>query len=93
MHKFKNIFGMIKDQCISVTDLRTNTKQCLQETRKGPKYVFVNNKPVAVILNIDEYESNFKPALFELSNDEITTSLKKAALKAQKTPKKDLLDL
>lgn len=84
---------MIKSQCISVTDLRTNTKQCLKETEKEAKYIFVNNKPVAVIVNIDEYEAFFEPALFELSREDVTLDLKKAASKAKKIPKKDLLDL
>ena len=55
---------MIKDQCISVTDLRTKTKQCIDESKKEPKYIFINNKPVAVLINMTEYENNFiKPKL------------------------------
>lgn len=60
MHKFVIKFSVMKkDQCISVTDLRKKTKECLQGLETSPKYVFVNNKPVAVLLGIAEYEQQF----------------------------------
>ena len=85
---------MIKDQCVSVTDLRTKTKTCLDGLEKEPKYVFINNKPVAVILDIGEYEKNFmKPKLVELAKDEVDSDLIKEASSAKKTRKKELIDI
>jgi len=84
---------MIKDQCVSVTDLRTKTKECLSGIDKAPKYIFVNNKPVAVLVNIDAYESMTKPQLIELSTDEVSQELLNEAKKAKKTSQKELLDI
>lgn len=84
---------MIKDQCVSVTDLRTKTKECLIGIDKAPKYIFINNKPVAVLLDIDEYEDMIKPQLFELTKDAVTKDLLNEAEKARKTAKNDLLDI
>lgn len=47
------ILNMITDQCISVTDLKRDTKSILSSLKiDGPKIVFVNNKPVAVLKDI-----------------------------------------
>lgn len=85
---------MIADQCISVTDLRTKTKKCLEGVEHEPKYIFINNKPVAVILNIQQYEKNFpRPELIELKENEVNEELKKEASIAKKTRKKDLINI
>ncbi len=85
---------MIKDQCISVTDLRTNTKKCLEGLEQEPKYVFINNKPVAVIVDIVAYEKTFKRTeLVELDESEVTPEMKKKVEEALKTRKEDLLDI
>ena len=84
---------MIKDQCVSVTDLRTKTKECLSGIDKAPKYIFINNKPVAVLINIDTYEEMTKPQLIELSTDEVSQELLNEAKKAKKTSQKELLDI
>ncbi len=85
---------MLKDQCISVTDLRNNTKQCLDGLSKEPKYVFINNKPVAVLMNVVAYEENFvKPELIELQQNEVDSKLKKEAEEALHTDKSDLMDV
>lgn len=48
---------MHTDQCISVTELAKNTSSIIKRTPKmGVQYVFVNNKPQAVILSMKEYE-------------------------------------
>jgi len=47
---------MITQQVISVTDLRTKTAQILDSLR-GMKYIFVNNKPKSVIMDIKYYEA------------------------------------
>ncbi len=85
---------MTKDQCISVTDLRTKTKQCLQGLEKKPKYIFVNNKPVAVLIDIEAYDNCFfKTELIELPEDEVTPELMKKAEEALKIPKQELNNL
>lgn len=46
---------MIKEQCISVTDLKRDTKNILASLKEnGPKVIFVNNRPIAVLTNIDD---------------------------------------
>ncbi len=78
---------MLKNQCISVTDLRLNTKKCLENLKKHEKIVFVNNKPVAALIDIGEYEQylsfkgmqynsyeNMKTTQSQLGNSHITTS-------------------
>lgn len=85
---------MLKDQCISVTDLRTKTKECLEDLGKEPKYIFINNRPIAVLLDISQYEATFsKPELIELTENEVSADLKKRALAAKKTKKGDLLNI
>ncbi len=85
---------MFKDQCISVTDLRTKTKECIEGLEKASKYIFVNNKPVAVLVDIDEYEHHFlRPILTELSLDEVDGKLLKRAAVARKTKKSDLINI
>lgn len=85
---------MLKDQCISVTDLRTKTKECLEDLGKEPKYIFINNRPIAVLLDISQYEATFsKPELIELTENEVSADLKKQALAAKKTKKTDLINI
>lgn len=85
---------MLKDQCISVTDLRKKTTQCLNSLEGEPKYIFINNKPVAVLIDIFEYEEKFlKPELVELREDEVDEFLRKKATHARKSRKKDLLSI
>jgi hypothetical protein len=59
---------MIKEQCISVTDLRKHATSYLQSL-KIPKYIFVNNKPKAVLLDIDIYEKLQKEEDFSYTFD------------------------
>lgn len=85
---------MLKEQCISVTDLRTKTKECLEDLQKEPKYIFINNHPVAVLVDIDVYEKHFmKPELRELDKFSVDSDLIKAAEVARKSKKKDLLNI
>ena len=46
---------MLTDQCISVTDLKKNMNAYVKDLRKD-KIIFVNNAPVAVLLDIKKYE-------------------------------------
>ncbi len=50
---------MLKDQCISVTELKKNANVYLKSLDKE-KIIFVNNKPIAVLMNIDDYEKSLK---------------------------------
>jgi PHD/YefM family antitoxin component YafN of YafNO toxin-antitoxin module len=85
---------MTKDQCVSVTDLRTKTKKCLENIEKEPKYIFVNNKPIAVIINIDDYENLCTcTQLIELDKKEVSKELKKEAEMAKKVPKSELINI
>lgn len=84
---------MLKDQCVSVTELRTNTKKCLEGLAKHPKYIFANNKLIGVIVDPDEYEESFVPELIELPEEEVTPELRRLAEEAKKTPKEELLNL
>lgn len=79
---------MLRDRCISVTDLRTKTKTCLADLGKKPKYIFMNNSPIAVLLAIDEYENTFRRSeLIELSDREVDANLLKRASAARKLKK------
>lgn len=85
---------MLKEQCISVTDLRTETKKCLENLGKEPKYIFVNNTPIAVLLDIDEFETKYlQPMLVELKKNEVSAALAERAGEARKTKKADLMNL
>ena len=62
---------MISEQCISVTELAKNASAIIKRSKTtGAQYIFVNNKPQAVILDIDTFESlDWDPDI--LSPDEI----------------------
>ncbi len=47
---------MLSKQCISITDLRTKTNECLQDLQRTKKYIFINNKPVAVLMDVEQFE-------------------------------------
>ena len=46
---------MLTDQCISVTDLKKNMNSYIKDLRKD-KIIFVNNSPVAVLMDVKKYE-------------------------------------
>lgn len=85
---------MLKEQCISVTDLRLNTKKCLSGLNKGEKYVFINNKPTAVLVSIEDFESFFKkPMLIELSSDDVSNVMKEKIELSKKRNLNEFVDL
>lgn len=84
---------MLKQQVISVTDLRKKTKECLEGLHENPKFIFMNNKMVGVLLDVDEYETLTKPDLFEISEEELGAEIRKKASAARKTPKEELLNI
>lgn len=52
------------------------------------------NKPIAVLLNINEYEEHFmRPELMELNNNEVTPMMKKKASVARRLKKSELMNI
>jgi hypothetical protein len=48
---------MIAEQCISVTDLKKWASAYIKGLKKTwPKLIFVNNKPAAVLVDIDNFD-------------------------------------
>lgn len=85
---------MFKEQCISVTDLRTKTKQCLDGVTRVPKYVFINNRPIAVLMSLRVYEERFcAQRLVELSEDAVDERMKRKAASARRVRKSNLLNI
>jgi hypothetical protein len=55
------ILNMITEQCISVTELKRDTKAVLASLKDwGPKVIFLNNKPIAVLTDIDDSNLSIK---------------------------------
>lgn len=85
---------MLKNQCISVTDLRTNTKECLEALERGEKYIFVNNKPKAVLMDIGDYEEHFAyHRLHPLSETEIKSADRKFMAKVSAMNASEFLNI
>ena len=54
---------MLTDQCVSVTDLKKNMNSYVKDLRRD-KIIFVNNAPVAVLMDVKKkkkimHEGNF----------------------------------
>ena len=48
---------MFKDQCISITDLKRNASSLIKSLgTSGKKIIFVNNKPVAILADINNFD-------------------------------------
>lgn len=85
---------MFKEQCISVTDLRTKTKECLDGVTQAPKYIFINNRPIAVLMSLRIYEGRFtEPRLVELSENAVSAPMKKRAASARRAKKSSLMNI
>ena len=54
---------MLTDQCVSVTDLKKNMNAYVKDLRKD-KIIFVNNAPVAVLIDIKKYEKMIREGKF-----------------------------
>ena len=57
---------MLQNQCVSVTDLRTNTKECLKDIEKEPKYVFFPN--ILRALHSGDHHHVYVLPVFDLSD-------------------------
>lgn len=60
---------MLSKQCISITDLRTKTNECLQDLSISEKYIFINNKPVAVLMDVAQFEN--RETVFDFKKEKI----------------------
>jgi prevent-host-death family protein len=54
---------MLTDQCVSVTDLKKNMNAYVKDLKKD-KIIFVNNAPVAVLIDIKKYEKMMREGNF-----------------------------
>lgn len=58
---------MITDQCISITDLKKNMNAYVKDLWKE-KIIFVKNKPVAVLMDVNKYEKlTWNDSLFDVT--------------------------
>lgn len=85
---------MKKDQFISVTDLRMHTKKSLENLEKGEKYILINNKPKAVLIDFEVYEKLKNHAgILELPLSQQTPEILSKAKQARKLSKSKLANL
>ena len=54
---------MITDQCVSVTDLKKNMNAYVKDLKRD-KIIFVNNIPVAVLMDVKKYEKMMQEGNF-----------------------------
>ena len=54
---------MLTDQCVSVTDLKKNMNAYVKDLKKD-KIIFVNNAPVAVLMDVKKYEKMMQTEKF-----------------------------
>ncbi len=72
---------MLTDQCISVTDIKKNMNAYIKDLKRD-KIIFVNNAPVAVLMDVKKYEkmmreSNFLNIWTESTTPKRTIKIKK----------------
>ena len=68
---------MLTDQCVSVTDLKKNMNAYVKDLRRD-KIIFVNNAPVAVLMDVKKYEKMMLKDNFLNIWTESTTPIRKA---------------
>jgi prevent-host-death family protein len=54
---------MLTDQCVSVTDLKKNMNAYVKDLKRD-KIIFVNNIPVAVLMDVKKYEKMMQEGNF-----------------------------
>ncbi|PZM85016.1 hypothetical protein DLH72_02335 [Candidatus Gracilibacteria bacterium] len=47
---------MISDKVISISDLRSNATNIIKNLNLGEKYIFIHNKPKAVLIDSEVFE-------------------------------------
>ena len=83
---------MFPTDVVSITDLRTQTAKILDSLKTGAKYVFVNNKPQAVILSPLDFVKFEKQRQIQEIQDDVKYSQKHGKrYKSTKAFMKDLL--
>jgi len=97
-YRYKFLYKyMLKKQCKSITDLRTNTKECFEDLKKENKlYIFKDNQMVGVLLTPEEYEwleEMARPELIPLPEDEITDEMRASFEEAKNTPLDQFVNL
>jgi hypothetical protein len=86
---------MRANQCVSVTELAKNTSGIIRRSSEvGTQYVFVNNKPQAVILSMEQYEifENMIVEFGETERQNLSTDTQTMYDKAKKLPKDAFID-
>ena len=68
---------MLTDQCVSVTDLKKNMNAYVKDLRRD-KIIFVNNAPVAVLMDVKKYEKMMLKDNFLNIWTESTTTAKRS---------------
>ena len=72
---------MLTDQCVSVTDLKKNMNAYVKDLRRD-KIIFVNNAPVAVLMDVKKYEKMMlKDNFLNIWTESTTTAKKNFKLK------------
>lgn len=66
---------MLTEQVISITDLRKDATSIIKNLSL-PKYIFVNNKPKAVVMDMQEYETLKKQAFMQTMQEEVKKAKK-----------------
>ena len=87
---------MTKDQCISITDLRRDAKKCFEGLSEvGIKYVFVNNRPKAVIIDIDDFEEyyNAPVELVRMRDEDVPPEVMKKIERSRKKSKNEFINI
>ena len=54
---------MLTDQCVSVTDLKKNMNAYVKDLKRD-KIIFLNNAPVAVLMDVKKYEKMMRDGNF-----------------------------
>jgi prevent-host-death family protein len=82
---------MLAEQCISVSELSRNTSGIIRKAKdRGIQYVFVNNKPQAVILGMEQYEAlEGRSVEFGVANSETLSAETRAMYARSKALPKD----
>lgn len=83
-------------QCISITDLAKRTSSIIKHAPEvGIQYVFVNNKPQAVILSMKEYEKIEQDKMVEfwtVSYSELSKDTRERYDRAKKLSREAFID-
>ena len=86
---------MLTEQCVSVSELARNTSGIIRKAKDaGVQYVFVNNKPQAVILGMKQYEAlESRMVEFGIADiGDLSDETRAMYTRSQKLPKDSFVD-